>query len=271
MICSYEIELTADRHGLLKQSRVIKQDFPVLPDDTPGWLLRQQLQNSSWTGQWVAHTASIQLRRMIWHEHANAQVKLELPAATAFPMSTSVPFKLQVQSHTRPFKRKDTPDSREDEDIFPRPPDMSNITFVLKTRHIVCTGSSAIEIHWSKTEDMCGMDDEFIEHRSGLNTLQVGSKWCVEQNYSVSGTINFKTTSPTYTSRFHTVNHEVVLKVPFSGLNNDLGLSFPVQVTSGHSVEEDAGQRAALELLPDYREVVENSQSNGIKVDKGKT
>lgn len=256
----YYIQAVGDRPGTFKRNRRKKQAFPLLPDDAAGWRVKQQLQqnNSQWHGDWAVKEASDRVRRALWQDYSYVQARLHLPAVAAFPLSTAIPFKLELRTTTRPLKEKEL-HKKESSDghVFPYPPDMSNVKFTLVTRHHVETDHS-LSGEWTKTQDLCkGLafgDDRTEPQISRVRGDQ--DKFEIYQSNTATGTVVLNTTAPSYDTRVHTVTHELVLKVPFSGLTNNVSLMVPIEVTSGCSVQD--AEHAEYEMLPSYYDVADS-------------
>lgn len=262
----YKVEAVGDRHGILKRNRRLARAFPFLPDDIPGWRVKQQLDSGPWAGEWRIESAADQVRKVVFQEHAQVCAKLHLPAVDTYPMATAIPFKLELQTTTRPLKEKDVSKKEADDHLFPYPPDMSEIKFELKTRHRVKSDYKLKE-SWSKSEDLFKGNTSIQEIRVDPKTTQSGDKFFIEQSNTVTGNIILNTTAPGYTADLHIVQHELILKVPFSGLTNNLNITIPLEVTSGCSAQDV--EHASYDMLPDYYDIADSDdESKGGDVKK---
>lgn len=268
------MDVISDRRGRLKQSRKVSQAFPVLPDDMRGYLFKQDLKHAGgqWSGPWKVKSMYARLRRAMWHAHAHVDVKLCLPDQASLPMATAIPFKLDITTRTRPLTSKELAKRTSEEHLFPYPPDLTAVQFDLKTRHQVRTGSSGIQTGWSHTQPLCQveeldlMDQRREQRQTRPSPPGQSSRFEVVQSLSASGSLVLRTSSPAYISPFHSVSHEIILKVPFgrggvSGLSGGgrgfsgctVSLVWPLEITSGCAAVD--AQHASDALPPAYFDV----------------
>lgn len=171
------------------------------------------------------------------------------------PLATNIPFKLELVTKTRPLREKDLHKKESDDHLFPYPPDMADIKVELKTTHYVRSDHS-LKAQWNKSQEIC-KGNTFEEVRTQPDTKQLADdKYEIHQSNTITGAFVLNTTSPSYDSEIHTVQHTLVVKIPFKGLTNNLSFNLPVVVTSGCSTQDY--EHAVYEMLPDYYDVVES-------------
>ncbi|TFY58227.1 hypothetical protein EVJ58_g6552, partial [Rhodofomes roseus] len=202
---------------------------------------------AGWTGAWSTEVKHKQIRAGFWGEHADVSVEFKYPALPTIPLFASVPFELIIVTTSKSSKR--TPGS-ESKPIWPAPPTRpEGVRLELRRTAYVQTS----HLTW-KQHDSLSLLGDLGEPGKGLN-VQV--RPAAKEWLSINGTKGRWRQQTTFSSSFNlacppsfkfptlSVEYNLTVIVPFSGLNNTLRLEIPITVSSGMILSR------SLEL-PDY-------------------
>ncbi|KZT37281.1 hypothetical protein SISSUDRAFT_1062995 [Sistotremastrum suecicum HHB10207 ss-3] len=215
-------------------STVADCSFPFLPLDInpPVFHVEQIPQRSVTEGKDLRHGLN-------WHD-GRVDVKLTMPDLDTIPLFQSVP----VSLHVRSFSSGLAGPSRDVSTFtFPRLPS-SPEQIQLK---IKCTGNVRAGSHETEFEidrrSVSGFGD--AHSRSNATVTQprwiphsdgIGGRWSQEAIYTTNLFLSARVPPAfriSYQSGYLSITHQLKLRIPFSGLGNDLKMAIPLRVSSG--------------------------------------
>ncbi|KAJ7458867.1 hypothetical protein FB451DRAFT_1563751 [Mycena latifolia] len=205
---SYSLEVVGDRPGLLRANRRIRRLISV-----------------GWTGPWKDITRDQKLRVGLWgdHSHARATVKLfffrssrvrflnralqlSLPDLPTLPITTPIPFRLDIVTETKLVRRSEHPVDKAGKPLFPAPPVRSaQFTQVLRR-------GTEVRVRGQMRERVAQAAEAVIDEPDSTLSLLL---------------------APTFSSVSLGWLYVLQFVVPFPGIGNDLKLQFPIRLGPG--------------------------------------
>ncbi|RPD67561.1 hypothetical protein L226DRAFT_566250 [Lentinus tigrinus ALCF2SS1-7] len=252
----YSLSAVGVRKGLLNLNRRHVVPLAVLPRDELG----AQLKAEHATHGWKAFQKEDRIRKGFWGDYSKVHVELSLPSIPVLPLFSDIPFTIRITTTTPPASRSKADASPSDKPLFPPVPLLPNgIQFSLlrkvRLRAKMFTDRSSKDVAVFLGEKKSGQPygcagpvetvppvKEWVEVGSALVQDEKAKEEGKEAGSDAKGSwvqrAVFHSTfrldcPPTFAVHNIECSHQLVVKVPFPGIGNDLKLEVPVTVTSG--------------------------------------
>ncbi|TFK85458.1 hypothetical protein K466DRAFT_601153 [Polyporus arcularius HHB13444] len=279
----YSLSAVGVRKGLLNLNKRHVVPLAILPKDELG----AELKAAHATHGWKSFQKEDRIRKGLWGDYSKVHVELSLPDIPVLPLFSDIPFTIRVTTTTAPLARSKADASPSDKPVFPPVPVVPDgVQFVLerkvKLRANVFTDKSSRDAavflgkrksgirggcagpietepavkEWVPSEGH--EKDAKGEDTKGGEGLDATGSWLQRAVFHSTFQLDCP---PTFAVQNIETSYQLVVKVPFPGIGNDLKLEVPVTVTSGVvepiPKEQSDGEDAAsplttLDLPPAY-------------------
>ncbi|KAI0697066.1 hypothetical protein C8T65DRAFT_729501, partial [Cerioporus squamosus] len=244
----YSLTTVAVRPG--GSTKPWKQHTPivVVPRDDVSPLLTQSLASTATV--WRTAHKEKKVRKKLWGDYATVRIELSIPDVPVLPLFTPIPFKIDISTITATLTRRT--DGHRDSahaPIFPTPPAAASEFSVQLIRRTkvrvkkreetlrsvrVCTPRKHDDVvvpekEWVPMQDTSVSTSSSSHSRSNKET----GVWVQCAQFTSRLVLNV---SPTFSvgDRLEW-EYRLKIKVPFSGVGNDVELEMPVTIVSGIS------------------------------------
>ncbi|OJT10309.1 hypothetical protein TRAPUB_13177 [Trametes pubescens] len=288
----YAITAVGTRSGALHLNRRARVSLAVVPKDAMGVGIREKFALMAATGtdtEWRTERREEKMRRGLWGDYATAQVELQVPKTSVFPLYVPIPFVIKIRTSSPPLTRAKADAHPPGEPVFPQvPTTYSAIQLKLHRKVFIKATSlrdkvpSDVVVSFKPHGDP---DSVLIENVPPLRWVSLGDS-NGEKNKNTGGDSDanamgtwvqeaaFRSTfhldcPPTFTSDLMKCDYELVLKVPFLGVGNDVSLVMPITVTSGIDAPMNRDQpdsvSGPLDLPPAYWDAGDHEWEEDLK------
>ncbi|KAJ6478046.1 hypothetical protein C8R47DRAFT_1139217, partial [Mycena vitilis] len=239
----YSLEVVGTRAGFFRINRRIRRLISVVPAASQEQLLAKESLRQGWNGPWRDIIQEEKLRKGIWGEYSRARAKLTIPAMGSFPIATNIPFRLHVETETKPMHISDAPVDKHGKPLFPAPPALSSdVKLVLHRRAEI-----RVRQRTRHVEDIYDLEGSLGDAKRVAAVHQVidepewiptpGSKdeksrgiWRRAVHFESAVAIPY---APTTNTEILDWEYNLRFIVPFPGIGNDLQLEVPIRLDPG--------------------------------------
>ncbi|KAJ7125248.1 hypothetical protein C8R44DRAFT_135090 [Mycena epipterygia] len=241
---SYSLEVVGDRPGLFRSNHRIRRLISVVPAASQSQLLAKESLMQGWSGPWKDIKREEKMRQGIWGDYSHARATLSIPNLPSFPITTPIPFNLEVETQTKLVHRSDRPEEK-GKQLFPAPPlRSSEVKQVL--RRTTEIRARRLTRRAEDTFDLQGIrsfgDIERVSRARAMQAVAEEPEWIPKEGKEDRGIwkrkvhFNFTLTfpfAPTFSTETLDWIYVVQFVVPFPGISNDLKLQFPIRLGPG--------------------------------------
>ncbi|KAJ7125247.1 hypothetical protein C8R44DRAFT_135092 [Mycena epipterygia] len=241
---SYSLEVVGDRPGLFRSDRCIRRLISVVPPASQSRLLVRESLMQGWSGSWKHIKREEKLRQGIWGDYSHACATLSIPNLRSFPITTPIPFNLEVETQTKLVHRSDRPEEK-GKQLFPAPPLRSSEvkqvlrrTTEIRARGLTRHAEDTFDLQHIRRLDAI----ERVSRARAVLAVAEEPEWIPKEGKEDRGIwkrkvhFNFTLTfpfAPTFSTETLDWMYVVQFVVPFPGIGNDLKLQFPIHLGPG--------------------------------------
>ncbi|KAH9854833.1 hypothetical protein C2E23DRAFT_815827 [Lenzites betulinus] len=271
----YAVTAVGVRPGALRLNQRVNAAFPLVPKDTAGVSVREKLALMAITGEgvdWRTEAKEEKIRRGLWGEYSTVRAELKIPRLATYPLFAPIPYVIKVKTISTPITREKAGAYPADKSVFPPCPEKYEaIQFKLRSHvflkaHSFESKTSVDTMVFPRnagsesplTEDITArkwVPLEDSDEKKGSTSPDTKGTWVQEATFRSTFRLDCPTTFALSTIK---CDHDLVVKVPFPGIKNDLILSVPIIVTSGIDapLARDApGAPMPSDLAPSYWDI----------------
>ncbi|KAH9939408.1 uncharacterized protein BXZ73DRAFT_99613 [Epithele typhae] len=245
----YSVTAVGVRRGILHVNKRQCVPLTVIPTDTVGASIKRK----NATHSWRTYSKDERIRRGLWGAYSTVSVQLSLPDILMLPLSSTIPYTITVTTKSPPLTRAQAAARP----LFPPIPDAPDaLEFVLRRRMFVRAGVDTAR-PTTDAAHFLGAGAQRAASRGGrarppVSTNVDGGQWLPAaadarekkgraeegkgtwvQRAVFESTFSLDVAPSFEIDNFIVCSYELVVRVPFPGVGNDLKLEVPVVVTSG--------------------------------------
>ncbi|KAK7057651.1 arrestin-N domain-containing protein [Favolaschia claudopus] len=240
---SYALEVVGQRPGRFKENRNVRQPITVLAAASQAQLLLTQSLRQGWSGAYKTWTTDGKLKEGLWGKHSHVRVMLDIPDLTSYPNATAIPFRLHVETDTKPLPMSDAPVDKHGNPFFPAPPASSSHvrlrlhrTVDIRVRPIhsghvdddfLLKGSLGDSVRLAAVSQVTD-EPEWIPSTGPKDKKGLGI-WRRAVHFSTTVTIPY---TPTVQTDILNWRYFLRFTIPFPMLGDDIRLDVPLQLHS---------------------------------------
>ncbi|KAH9939407.1 uncharacterized protein BXZ73DRAFT_43774 [Epithele typhae] len=245
----YSVTAVGVRRGILHVNKRQCVPLTVVPTDAVG----ASIKRDNATHGWTSYSKDERIRRGLWGAYSNVSVRLSIPHIPVLPIASTIPYTITVTTTTPPLTRAQAAARP----LFPPiPHDPDALEFKLRRHMFVRAGThktrpTADAAHFlgaaaqraaSRGEPTRPPVSRNVDGGQWLPAAADGSEkkgraedekgmWVQRAVFESTFSIDV---APSFAiDNFIVCSYELVVRVPFPGIGNDLRLEVPIVVTSG--------------------------------------